>query len=151
MEQTQKKTGSRSATYPNKSSGKKDSLNVKPQKNALLNNNTASDDEWCCLYVDPGKEQVDNKIQTTPDKKTIVRYLLIGVHEKRRDTWEIYVQPENTTDPSTFSTYRLSRSENSEIPGYGKILAVEKLGNTDRAVPYRIRTENGEILSRRRQ
>ena len=79
-----------------------------------------------------------------------VEMVVAGVHFKGNGSYDIYVQPLDNRNHKAVEPYWFSRGRSSStIPGYGKILDVIKLENTNLLVNYVVVTENGEIRGRR--
>ena len=97
------------------------------------------------------KEAAKAKQPTQVDSgNDFVEMVVAGVHFKGNGSYDIYVQPLDNRNHKAVEPYWFSRGRSSStIPGYGKILDVIKLENTNLLVNYVVVTENGEIRGRR--
>lgn len=74
---------------------------------------------------------------------------VVGAHAKSNGEYDIYLQPENDSSPAAIKDFVFGQGYSDVIPGYGKILGVRRIENSDMVVPYVISTERGEIRGRR--
>jgi len=75
--------------------------------------------------------------------------VLVGVQSKKGGVFDIYVEPSDPNDMTGVVPYLFGPNQSSVIPGYGRILSVNKVEGTQSLVPYVVVTEMGEIRGKR--
>jgi len=129
-------------------------------------------DDPCCVHVEPQGSGESNTV-TGDNNATIeaaesartnddnsegkgsaqgdrgTTYHVMGVFSKGRGSYDIYLQSSDAKNPTDFDQYHLSPNSASTLPGYGRILRVEKQENSNSKIPYVVVTEKGEIRGRK--
>lgn len=75
--------------------------------------------------------------------------VLVGVQSKKGGVFDIYVEPSDPNDMTGVVPYLFGPNQSSVIPGYGRILSVNKIEGAQSMVPYVVVTEMGEIRGKR--
>lgn len=75
--------------------------------------------------------------------------VLVGVQSKKGGVFDIYVEPSDPNDMTGVVPYLFGPNQSSVIPGYGRILSVNKVEGAQSLVPYVVVTEMGEIRGKR--
>lgn len=120
----------------------------------------SEDDDACCVHVELGDDrgrrseqrssgdERSTSAQPESEEERGFEYYVMGVFSKGNGAYDIYLQSSNASNRTDFTPYFYNRNNASTLPGYGRILGVERIDDGRSKIPYVIMTEKGDIRGR---
>lgn len=77
-------------------------------------------------------------------------YRLVSVIKRGPRSWDVFLEPTKGKGRMSVEKYTLTPTGSSSVPGYGRIKDVVELRGGDARIPYKVITENGTLVSRKK-
>lgn len=106
-------------------------------------------DEVCCVFVEETKKQTAGKVRVKQDEEQ-ASYRLVSVIKRGARSWDIFLEPTDASGRMSVEKYTFTPTGASSVPGYGRITDVVELKGGNARIPYKVITENGILVSRKK-
>jgi hypothetical protein len=137
---------SRSAPSVNLLKSDNDKPSVKSTSGAQIESEKT--DEVCCVFVEEKQQkQVSSNVEKDEYK---AKYRLVSVIKRGPRSWDIYLEPSAEKGRMSVEKYTLTPTGASSVPGYGRITGVVELKDGNARIPYKVITDNGVLVSRKK-
>jgi len=106
-------------------------------------------EEACCVFVE--EKKVAKTLYSNAKKEdSELGYRLVSVIKRGPRSWDVFLEPKIGKGRMSVEKYTLTPMGSSVVPGYGRIKDVVELKGGDARIPYKVITENGTLVSRKK-
>lgn len=106
-------------------------------------------DEVCCVFVEENKQKAQTATHVKQDKVQ-AGYRLVSVIKRGPRSWDIFLEPTVGNGRMSVEKYTFTPTGASSVPGYGRITDVVELNGGNARIPYKVITEKGTLVSRKK-